>query len=91
MVNATKAFESAAALFPAAQSPQLALSRLAAESGDEAGTRTLVDRLLAAGAHDEDPWWIYHRANGRDAAGFLQSFSERVRGVALTGPAGRQP
>jgi len=90
-VNAAKAFESAAALFPTSQSPQRPLSPLAAESGNERAAWTLVDRLLAAGTDDEDPWWIYHRASGRDAAGFLQSFSERVRGVALTGTAGRQP
>jgi hypothetical protein len=87
--GATKAFESAAAMFPATQSPQLALSRLAAERGDETTAWTLIDRVLAAGAPDTDPWWIYHRGSGRNASMFLKAFTERVRTVTAASAIGR--
>jgi hypothetical protein len=87
--GAANAYESAAAIFPAAQSPQLALSRLAAESGNGTAAWTLIDRLFAAGTHEEDPWWIYHRGTGRDAAIWLKAFTERVRAVTLASASGR--
>ena len=90
VVSAAKAYESAAALFPAAQSPQLALSRLAAERGDETVAWTLIDRLFVAGVHDEDPWWIYHHGSGRNASMLLKAFSERVRAVTVGSANGRQ-
>jgi hypothetical protein len=87
--GAANAYESAAAMFPAAQSPQLALSRLAAENGNETAAWTLIDRHFAASTHEEDPWWIYHRGTGRDAAIWLKAFCERVRAATIASASGR--
>ncbi len=54
----------AAALYPQAQSPLLALALLARQSGDRSGVREAMARLLAlpfARRDDSDPWWVYSR------------------------------
>jgi len=63
-------FERASVLFPLAQSPRLALSRLAIEGGDEREARRVLDGALDTPAVDgetSDPWWVYDRGPGRYA------------------------
>ncbi len=60
---ARTAFERAAALFPDAQSPWVALSRLARAQGDRALAASVLERVLqpSPGARRfEDPWWTYY-------------------------------
>ena len=68
-------YDRAAALFPMAQSPLLALSQLARRYGDRGGALRAIDRLFALtgnelGARD-DPWWQYYVAQARDADDLL--------------------
>jgi tetratricopeptide (TPR) repeat protein len=67
---ARASFEQAAALFPRAQTPLLALSQLARQGDDAAGARAALQRMLAFPASDsarDDPWWDYDRSHVRDA------------------------
>ena len=59
--EARAAFESAAVLFPDAQSPRLALAEVALQSGNREDARALFEFLATATDQDEDPWWLYHR------------------------------
>jgi tetratricopeptide (TPR) repeat protein len=54
----------AAALFPQAQSPLLALGLLARQLGDRAGAQNAMRQVLAlprTRSGDSDPWWRYYR------------------------------
>jgi tetratricopeptide (TPR) repeat protein len=63
---AREAFERAARLAPAAQSPLLALSQLAYSRGDTAEAASLLARVAELPALDGvDPWWTYHTSIGR--------------------------
>ena len=62
---AREAYERAAALYPRAQSPRLALSQLARQAGDRtAAQRQLrfIAELPATETGREDPWWNYYDA-----------------------------
>src|SRR6185503_7111067 len=64
--RARAAFERAAALRPAAQSPLLALSQLAYSRGDSGEAAALFARFAELPALDgDDPWWIYSITAGR--------------------------
>jgi tetratricopeptide (TPR) repeat protein len=55
-------YERAAALYPRAQAPYVALSALSSRRGDRAGARNEVQRVFelpAAPAQRDDPWWDY--------------------------------
>ena len=65
---ARAAYEHAAAMFPLAQSPQIALSHMAHEAGDRAAALTSAQRVLALPPNEldrQDPFWIYHFMQGR--------------------------
>lgn len=64
---ARASFERAAALFPAAQAPRLALSELAAIQGDRVAARAAL-RDLSPRADQSDPWWSYDISYARDWA-----------------------
>jgi len=66
---ARSAFEEAAALYPSAQSPYLALSHLAQRRGDRAAALKALAQAFGASAEDvrDDPWWAYHTVQGVDA------------------------
>ena len=73
--DARAAYERAAELYPAAQSPLLALSELARRQGDRRGALAAMDRVFALPRTDsehDDPWWAYHIAQGRDADALLR-------------------
>ena len=73
-------FEQAAALFPRAQSPLLALSQLARRHGDRGGALRAIDRLFALPDEDrsehDDPWWWYYMAQARDADDLLEAMRQ---------------
>ena len=64
---ARSAYQQAAALFPQAQAPRLALSHLSASRGDRQGAAQAIEPLLSQPPRDEgdDPWWSYLRSCGR--------------------------
>lgn len=61
---AVERYTRAAALFPQAQSPPLALAQLAHRRGDRASAQQFVRRMLAQTRVDhprDDPWWTFGR------------------------------
>ena len=70
------AYQRAAALYPAAQSPWLALSSLGRRRGDRAEAQRALQHLFdlpsSAGGAD-DPWWTYYVAQARDVDALLDS------------------
>jgi tetratricopeptide (TPR) repeat protein len=80
---AREAYEAAAALYPGAQSPRLALSQLALTGGDRARAAEMLEVLAARARADADPWWSYHseRVPGATAwsARMWAAFTEAMR------------
>jgi tetratricopeptide (TPR) repeat protein len=77
--EAIRAYRSALALFPHAQSAHLAISQIAAETGDAKLAREALERVLEDRRDDAlDPWWLYHRARGRDYESLYLAFSQQV-------------
>jgi hypothetical protein len=71
---ARAAYEAAAALFPRAQAPYLALSQMAAAAANSPAAAAALAPLFAlpAVAEDrQDPWWTYFRSCGRQAEDLL--------------------
>jgi tetratricopeptide (TPR) repeat protein len=68
--DARPEYERAADLYPKAQAPRFALSQLAMRSGDPSRAREAIERVLSGAsdaALEDDPFWSYHVAAGRDA------------------------
>jgi tetratricopeptide (TPR) repeat protein len=67
--EAVAAYQRAAAIYPSAPSPWLALSELAARAGERsaAASSALAAMTLAQDSPPADPWWSYHVAAGRSA------------------------
>ncbi len=67
---ARASYDRAAALYPLAQSPLIALSELARRNGNRADALRSMEQLFALPAardsHD-DPWWAYYLHQARDA------------------------
>ena len=73
--EARRHFEAAAAIFPRAQSPWLAMARLAADRGDFSAARQVLDgglRTMPTAPYSDDPWWVYDLGPGRYAAAMLK-------------------
>jgi hypothetical protein len=69
--SAKDSYGRAAALYPGAPSPRLALSQLALRGHDRAQALTAVLVALRPAAHpgdSADPWWRYHVVQGRASA-----------------------
>jgi tetratricopeptide (TPR) repeat protein len=65
---AREAYEAASRLFPRAQSPLLALLRLARAADDAGAADAMTARLSQLGPREQDrldPWWDYYDCNGR--------------------------
>ncbi len=73
---ARDAYEAAAALYPRAQTPGLALAQLSWRGGDRAAARAAILEALSvedrAGPAESDPWWDYLISPGRHAAAFFE-------------------
>jgi tetratricopeptide (TPR) repeat protein len=68
--RARDAYERAAALFPRAQSPKLALSQIANRAGDRRAALDSIRWVLGPPVDEfdrADPWWSYHVEQGRSA------------------------
>lgn len=68
--QARASYEHAAALYPRAQSPRMALSQLAKRSGDGTAALSAIQQVLRLPANEgerDDPWWTYHVVQGRAA------------------------
>jgi tetratricopeptide (TPR) repeat protein len=68
--EAREQYERAAMLYPAAQSPLLALSQLAHSSDDVKGALLALQRVYELPRADlwkDDPWWAYDLSHVRDA------------------------
>jgi tetratricopeptide (TPR) repeat protein len=86
--RARESFDKAAALYPLAQSPYLALSQLARRRGDRPGALRAIQHVLALPADHrerEDPWWRFLDEGAADA---LTQLSE-ARAVLFLTPAER--
>jgi hypothetical protein len=65
--SAERSYRQALALFPTAQSASLALGHLARMRSDREGALALLlPPLTAPSPRDDDPWWEYHRGDGRN-------------------------
>jgi len=76
------AFARAASLYPAAQSPWLALSELAWRRRDRAGALQALQRVFAlpaTAAARHDPWWFYQIAQARNANALLDDLRRPFR------------
>lgn len=79
--EARQSYERAAELAPTAQSPLLGLSRVADQSGDRAGARQLIARLLQwpeADREHADPWWVYEVVQARGVDGLVADLRGRI-------------
>jgi len=73
------AYQRAAALYQAAQSPRLALSSLGRRRGDRAAALRALQQLFdqpSSGLDRHDPWWTYHIAPGRNAEELLEALRQ---------------
>jgi tetratricopeptide (TPR) repeat protein len=78
-------YERAAMLYPAAQSPLLALSQLARSGDDLEGARLSLERSFAVPRKDpwkDDPWWIYDLAHVRDADALIADMHRMFGGLS---------
>lgn len=82
--EARRDYERAAALFPLAQSPLLALGALADRTGDRSAARRLVSQLWSLpvdGEHRYDPWWDYD-GGPRDGESLIRQVYRLMEGRA---------
>jgi tetratricopeptide (TPR) repeat protein len=81
--EAERHYENAAALYPTAQSPRLALSYLARQSGNRAAaTRhlaTIARRAPGSNVDPSDPWWFYYEPHKADAAALMNQMRQMGR------------
>jgi hypothetical protein len=67
LILSRQSYETAATLYPRAQSPRLALSQLAQLSAAPSRSMAETNEVLTRDSTREDPWWSYHDSVGRDA------------------------
>jgi VWFA-related protein len=76
---ARSSYTRAAALYPGAPSPRLALSRLALSGSDRAAALAALREALQPGHEDrDDPLWRYHVVQGRGADAWLARLHESL-------------
>jgi tetratricopeptide (TPR) repeat protein len=70
--EARRHYERAASLYPNAQSPLLALSGLARQTGDRASAQRSLAGLVAVNDSEPfDPWWEFYQSHKDDADGLM--------------------
>jgi tetratricopeptide (TPR) repeat protein len=77
--GAAASYTAAATLYPAAQSPRLALSALARRRGDRKEALEEIGRVFGLPASPparDDPWWSYHTAPARNADALLDELRQ---------------
>jgi tetratricopeptide (TPR) repeat protein len=80
--RARESYERAAALYPTAQSPLVALSQAARASGDRAEAVRSVERLIALPRDVDgrgDPWWDYESSAIRDFGPLLDTLRDDLK------------
>jgi tetratricopeptide (TPR) repeat protein len=84
--EARRSYERAAALFPRAQSPRLALSELAMHHGDASVATAALDSMwrLSSVGQGEDPWWDYLPLAGRGGEASLDALNGKFPVPAAT-------
>ncbi|MBZ5496980.1 MAG: hypothetical protein LAP85_11310 [Acidobacteriia bacterium] len=81
---AREEFERAAGLYPAAQSPLLALSHLASREGDPPRALVAMERALTLPIKELecfDPWWTYDVAHVRNAEALMIEMRKAFGGL----------
>lgn len=81
--EASQAFERARELFPHAQSPLLALSRVSRARGERGRALTplhALTRLPVSRETGDDPWWTFQESAGRHAEAQLSDVRRRLAG-----------
>jgi len=71
--EARQAFERASELYPLAQSPRLAISTLAARTGDRTAALSAIQPVLGRDEPQlaDDPWWSYYTSQARAIEGIV--------------------
>jgi tetratricopeptide (TPR) repeat protein len=78
---AAAAYRRAATLYPTAQTPRLALSLLARSGGNAAAARTALAPVFSLPddpMERPDPWWVYHKGEGRSASVLLAELTRMI-------------
>jgi tetratricopeptide (TPR) repeat protein len=84
--SAREAYIEAAALYPTAQSPHIALSALARRRGDRATALREMQKVFElerAESEPDDPWWRYYTAQARNADELLSALLRPFIGEAV--------
>jgi len=79
ITEARRQFETAAELYPKAQTPLLSLSRLALSSGDYENALDFGKQILNMPVKEdasEDPWWSYDISPALNAPGLISEMYE---------------
>jgi tetratricopeptide (TPR) repeat protein len=79
--EARQAYQRAGELYPLAQSPRLALSALAVNTGNRADALSLIEPVLRADDPQpgDDPWWSYYISQARDLEGVVAALYETLQ------------
>jgi tetratricopeptide (TPR) repeat protein len=83
--EAKRRFENAAALYPSAQSPWLALSQFARQAGDRRSALRALQKVTArssSGVIAEDPWWLFYEPHLGDAEALMDQMRKIGRAAA---------
>jgi len=83
--EAIDSYRRAAALFPSAQSPKLAIGAMLAGGGDQQAALAAV-QLPADRSESVDPWWSYYRHPGRSGTAWLADVTSRLQQVGPPSP-----
>jgi predicted Zn-dependent protease len=84
--EARRRYERAAALFPGAQAPRIALSQLARQAGDRPAALRALERIetsLPPAGGGIDPWWDYYQPHGADAEALVAKAWEMMTGLTI--------
>ncbi len=80
---AVEQYRAAAALYPGAQAPHLALGVLARETGDRQASLFALQHFLGLPTDERtrrDPWWSYYTGSGRHIAALIKTLWRSAAG-----------